>query len=199
MFISEVKKPTLNEAQTVIKESLEEVKRLESLTESLLSLTQYQQVQDTRIFKKIESGEVIKKAIQRLKPQAKVKKITIESTLEKMQIQADQYSLINLFAILLDNAIKYSPSGNKVKMISHVKKNHLVVSVSDRGIGIVKEDLPHIFDRFYRANKARSDGQTNGYGLGLSIAREIAKSHNGTISVVSSNKGTTFTVNLPFI
>lgn len=110
-------------------------------------------------------------------------------------IDGSATALQQLFAILLDNAVKYTPDGEEIAVRLHARDGHAVVEVRDRGMGIAAEDLPHVFDRFYRADKARSRG---GAGLGLAIARRIAEAHGGTVDVTSAlGEGSTFTVKLP--
>jgi signal transduction histidine kinase len=96
----------------------------------------------------------------------------------------------------LDNAVKYSPDHSAVKLASKKTDHHVLITVSDQGVGITEKDRLRIFDRFYQADKSRS--KTVGYGLGLSIAKEIVQSHKGSISVESKiGSGTTFTIQLP--
>jgi signal transduction histidine kinase len=97
---------------------------------------------------------------------------------------------------LLDNAIKYTPSGGTVSVsVSENDERYVVITVKDTGIGISPDDLPRIFDRFYRCDQSRSQ---SGIGLGLSLARAIVRAHGGDITVASIlNQGSTFTVTLP--
>jgi signal transduction histidine kinase len=97
---------------------------------------------------------------------------------------------------LLDNAIKYTPSGGKIDVaLMQNSSGTVLISVSDTGIGISPEELPHIFDRFYRADQSRS---TAGIGLGLSLSRAIARAHGGDIKTTSvPGKGSSFTITLP--
>lgn len=105
--------------------------------------------------------------------------------------------LIQLFLILLDNAVKYTPAGGTVTVSATVHKQTVAVSVTDTGIGIAAADLPHIFDRFYRAANART---RSGMGLGLAIARRVAEQHSGRIDVESAlGRGSRFTVSLPLL
>jgi two-component system phosphate regulon sensor histidine kinase PhoR len=100
--------------------------------------------------------------------------------------------------ILIDNAIKYSQPGGTVAVNAIVHGNQVTIDVKDEGIGIKAADVPHIFDRFYRADASRSKQQADGYGLGLSIAKQIADMHKGQILVKStSGEGSVFTVKLP--
>ncbi|MGC4054219.1 MAG: ATP-binding protein [Paludibaculum sp.] len=109
----------------------------------------------------------------------------------------DSDALRRLFLILIDNAIKYNLPGGCVQIQLGVEGENAFCTVSDSGIGISKEDLDHIFDRFWRADKVRSRGM-GGAGLGLSIARWIAMQHEGMIEVTSQpGKGSTFTVKIP--
>jgi signal transduction histidine kinase len=101
---------------------------------------------------------------------------------------------------LLDNAIKYSPPGSTVNLTCRRENDHYVVSVSDNGPGIPADLQPRIFERFFRADKARSrsEGETGGAGLGLSIARWIAEAHHGRLELErSDSSGSTFTATLP--
>lgn len=111
----------------------------------------------------------------------------------------DQDSLTQLLVILLDNAIKYSPAGNTVTLASRQGDAYYTFVVKDSGVGIEKAALDHVFDRFYRADNARTKSHaTEGFGLGLSIAKLIADLHNGLITIRSQvGKGTTVEVMLP--
>jgi signal transduction histidine kinase len=112
-------------------------------------------------------------------------------------VEANKESLLELINILVDNAIKYSRPKGKIVISTDKTGSSTSFSVHDNGIGIDPFDLPHIFDRFYRADSSRSKSKTDGYGLGLSIAKEIVDHHGGTINVESSLKaGTTFKVKL---
>ncbi|GAB6106367.1 sensor histidine kinase [Fusibacter bizertensis] len=105
--------------------------------------------------------------------------------------------------IFIDNSIKYTPDSGQIKISLRRSEHHSIIILSDNGIGISKEDLPNIFDRFYRADKSRTkmrENQHGGTGLGLSIAKIIIEQHGGTIHVASElNEGTTFTIFLPLI
>ena len=113
-------------------------------------------------------------------------------------VEIDTDKMTQVIDIILNNAIKYSPDGGKITVSMKTTDTQLIVSISDQGLGIPKKDLPLIFDRFYRVDKARSRAQ-GGPGLGLSIAKEIVKQHNGFIWAKSEyGKGSTFTIVLPY-
>ncbi len=112
-------------------------------------------------------------------------------------VRGDGEALRRLFFILIDNAIKYTPNGERVEIRVEALDGHAAVRVTDSGIGISESDVPHIFDRFWRADKVRSRGM-GGAGLGLAIARWIVEQHRGSIEVQSeSGRGSTFTVTIP--
>lgn len=117
---------------------------------------------------------------------------------EEVWVEIDQDKLIQVIDNIMNNAIKYSPDGGTIYVRLMSTHNQLVLSIQDQGLGIPQESIPHLFDRFYRVDKARSRAQ-GGSGLGLSIAKEEIELHNGKIWVNSiENKGTTFFISLPF-
>ncbi len=189
---------TLKEAQELIKSNLEEVIELQTLSESLLELTQNQNNKEQDLFEKVDLQEVIADSITKVQSLAKRKNITIENKITGMEIMGSKDRLRELFVILLDNAIKYGHNKSTVNISGKTNKRFYAVSITDSGVGIEEKDIPHIFDRFYRADTSRSKNQVRGYGLGLAIAKKIAEIHNGTLQVKSIvNKGSTFTVSLP--
>jgi signal transduction histidine kinase len=104
--------------------------------------------------------------------------------------------LQRMLANILDNAVKYTPSGGEVEVsLAGNEKNEIIISVRDTGIGISEADLPHVFERFYRCDRSRSQPGT---GLGLSLARAIARAHGGDVTVTSTlDQGSTFAITLP--
>ena len=113
-------------------------------------------------------------------------------------VEIDTDKMTQVIDNILNNAIKYSPDGGKIKVGMKTTDAQLIISISDEGLGIPKKDLPRIFDRFYRVDKARSRSQ-GGTGLGLAIAKEIIKQHKGFIWAKSEyGKGSTFTIVLPY-
>ena len=113
-------------------------------------------------------------------------------------VEIDTDKMTQVIDNILNNAIKYSPDGGKIKVGMKTTDAQLIISISDEGLGIPKKDVPRIFDRFYRVDKARSRAQ-GGTGLGLAIAKEIVKQHKGFIWAKSEyGKGSTFTIVLPY-
>lgn len=187
---------TKQTARELLESNLEEVGKLRALSDGLLRLAS------------IDAGDLptepvwldkaVDEALQRLTRVAKTKRITIENKVEHTAVAGDPASIAELLIILLDNAIKYSEKGGSVAVGTKVHAKQIYLSVTDKGHGIAASELPHIFDRFYRSDPARSKERVDGYGLGLSIAKQIAQLHKGAIDVTSTvGKGTTFTVKLP--
>lgn len=188
------KKLTLTEAKKLLESNLEEVNNLQYLSDNLMKLAKTHTPNDA----KMESVSILKisnGAIKKVEKMAKKKNISIENKIEDINITADRQALTELFVIFLDNAIKYSQNDTRVEMSSVKQADSVSIEIKDQGVGIEKNDLPFLFDRFYRADKARSK---DGFGLGLSIAKEIVDKHNGAIEVKSKlNSGTTFNIKLP--
>jgi two-component system phosphate regulon sensor histidine kinase PhoR len=116
---------------------------------------------------------------------------------EDVSFHGDEELLRRMILNLLDNAVRYTPAGGKISVVLETENPGLRLSVSDTGAGIPPEAAPHIFERFYRADKARSRHE-GGFGLGLSIVKWIAEAHNGSVEVTSRpGAGSTFFVRLP--
>ncbi len=114
-----------------------------------------------------------------------------------VKVYGDADQLKQVLVALLDNAFKYTPYEGSVTLSLTNDENYAMIKVSDTGIGILPEDLPHIFERFYRADRARSRDR-GGSGLGLTIVQNIVQEHQGTIEVESTpGQGSTFTLRLP--
>ncbi|MDR3050131.1 MAG: HAMP domain-containing histidine kinase [Oscillospiraceae bacterium] len=140
----------------------------------------------------------VKEAVRRLAPLASDRGQEIEVALhDPCEMFADPAKLQQVMYNLVDNAIKYTPDGGRVRITLERMGRDAVLKIADTGVGIPKEDLPHVFQRFYRVDKARSR-ETGGTGLGLSIVQQIVRLHGGSIDVESDQgKGTTFILQLP--
>lgn len=179
--------------QELLESNLDEVGRLRSLTDRLLLLSNLKSIE----LAPTALDDVATEAINRVIPMAQAKHIGIESTIRKQQASANAELLTDTLVILLDNAIKYSPKKSAVTISAKEQGKHILVEVADNGPGIAAEDLPHIFNRFYRADSSRSKENIEGHGLGLSIAKRSIEAMDGTITAASeTGKGTTFTLHL---
>jgi two-component system sensor histidine kinase CiaH len=187
---------TLSQSKNVIKSNMEEMSKLQSLSDGLLSLA----AQDTGSLasQPVSLQDVAGEVMNRLLPSAQAKQIAVQDSVPDLKVSGDRAKLVQAATILLDNAIKYSPEKSTVYLEGHAKDAHGYLSVKDEGPGIAAEDLPRIFDRFYRADPARTKLTADGYGIGLSIARKVIEQHHGRITVNSlPGKGSTFIIELP--
>lgn len=175
----------------------EETDRLRTLTEDLLNLAR-SDTNKTLEFEDIDISMLLSDLGDSLRPLAEKKSLTLTTDIsDSFIITGDGDSLIRLFVNLLDNAIKYTSCGGISVSIHRSMHNTVEVSITDTGQGIPSEDLPHIFERFYRVEKSRG---SRGSGLGLAIAAQIAHAHGGKIVVRSKvGEGTKFTVLLPIL
>jgi len=187
-----------NEAVSLVKSNLEEVAKLRSLSEGLLRLANGAGQDIQR--QSVEINKAVVAAIDRHVKAAETKDIKITSKLTTGKVNGDYEALVELFSILIDNAVKYSDRSGVIKISSKPHNKQLEVMIADQGQGIAADDLPNIFERFYRADRSRTKSISSGYGLGLAIAKQIAELHKGYITVRSSPaKGSTFTVSLPSV
>jgi heavy metal sensor kinase len=172
---------------------LDEATRMTGLIESLMTLARVDSGAETLNFETLDITMLVGEACRRSDPLAEAKRIQLDRTLPApVFVHADANALQRLFLILIDNAVKYTATGGRIRVEIESKGDHVIVSVRDTGIGIPAEDRALIFDRFYRADKARSR-EAGGAGLGLSIAKWIADAHYGSISVESTpGEGSTF-------
>ncbi|MDO9028263.1 MAG: HAMP domain-containing sensor histidine kinase, partial [Candidatus Roizmanbacteria bacterium] len=189
---------SIENAKKTMSESIEDVNDLQRLSDSLLDLSQYQKPFSVSNFKNISLNTCINEAVKKVTPLAKQKQITFKKNVEEINIKGIKDDLINLFVIILDNAIKYSTKKTSIRIYAKKTNNQIIIEIRDQGIGIEKKDLSFIFDRFFRADQSRSKEKVIGYGLGLSIAKKIVLNHHGKISATSQvDKGSVFTINFP--
>ena len=172
--------------------------RLIRLAGSLLTLTRADGGQIPLAFEAVDVGDLVAGVVEQLRPAAGDQGVDLRlDTGPPVTMEADQDLLIQLMLNVLDNAIKYTPNGGLVNAGWGTNGQRVELRVRDTGPGIAAEDIPYVFDRFYRADKARSRA-AGGVGLGLAISRWIAEAHGGSIHVVSTlGEGSTFTVSLP--
>ncbi|MBI2875150.1 MAG: HAMP domain-containing protein [Firmicutes bacterium] len=145
----------------------------------------------------LDLGWAVRRAASQLLPLARGRGIVIDLEMPAgIQVSFEEDALESVFRNILDNAVKYSPGGGRVEVRTLVEGGMAAVTVRDHGHGIPPEALPHLFERFYRVDRARSRA-SGGFGLGLSIARAHVERHGGTITADSSPGGSIFTVHLP--
>lgn len=187
---------TVSNAKKLLESNIEEITKLESLSGALLKLARYESTKEK--LEEVNLSDVIIEAYQKVESLVKKKKIVFENEIKELKAKADKQSLVELFVILLDNAIKYSEEGKKICITMSSESNKSVIRIKDEGVGIKASELPHIFERFYRADISRVKTKVDGYGLGLSLAKQIADLNVAEISVKSTpGKGSEFTVKLP--
>ncbi|MBM7870965.1 signal transduction histidine kinase [Clostridium pascui] len=188
-------KSVLEESISAIKTESESMKLL---IEKLLFLARGDK--NTQKVEKVEFylNELIDEIVKETKLIDNTHEIKSEKN-DLAKINADYKMIKEALRVFIDNSIKYTPEGGLIKVNCILQDNEVLISVEDTGLGISKEDLPHIFDRFYRADKSRTK-RTGGTGLGLSIAKWIIFNHNGRITVESRiNVGTKISITLPII
>ena len=179
----------------------EETDRMTRIVNDLLELSRLDNKEARFNKKPINLSKVLAAAVSKMKVNAKKKGITIcENVKEDLPLcYADADKMEQVFQNILSNAIKYTPEGGNITVNLWSESNFVITSIKDTGIGIPREDLPRIFERFYRVDKTRSR-EFGGTGLGLSIAKEIVKAHEGEIEIKSElGKGTEVTVKIPCI
>ena len=173
-----------------LKSNLEEIDKLRQLTDTLLRLSGSGKLE----LAAIDASEVVGRAIDRVQATAGAKKITIDNQLsdKSLKLVANADALIEILYIYLDNAIKYSPENSQIEIISDGKKS---LAVRDHGSGIADKDLPNVFNRFYRADESRN---SEGFGLGLSLASRLAEQMGAKVSATNNpsryGSGATFTI-----
>lgn len=190
-------------APDFIRVSLDETNRMMRMVTDLLHLSRIDNETshlDVELINFTAFITFILNRFDKMKSQDEEKKYELvrDYPITSVWIEIDTDKMTQVIDNILNNAIKYSPDGGKITVNMKTTDDQMILSISDQGLGIPKEDLPKIFDRFYRVDKARSRAQ-GGTGLGLAIAKEIIKQHNGFIWAKSEyGKGSTFTIVLPY-
>lgn len=176
----------------------DEADRLTRMVGDLLTLAQAESGKLPLNLQPVDLGELLTDVFQQMRVLAG-EKIKLRLTeIDRVLVNGDRDRLKQVFINLVSNAIHYTPQGGVVTLRLVREGDSAQVTVSDTGPGIPKEDLPHIFDRFYRAEKSRTRTKTSGFGLGLSIVQAIVQKHGGQVTVSAlEGQGTTFTVILP--
>lgn len=182
------------EMRELLASNLEEVNKLSRLSQTLLHLSRMNH--DAIKKKRIAIDDLAESVAARLNKTSR--RIVVVPHSKTLYAYANPESIEELLTILLDNALKYSPENSPVEVALSRRNKRAQITVTNAGEGIDPKDLPHIFDRFYRADSSRTSGAKSGYGLGLSLAKKIVELHHGDLSVTSAkNQDTTFMVSLP--
>ncbi|MEW5706945.1 MAG: ATP-binding protein [Actinomycetota bacterium] len=191
-------KDARGESSGLLSSNLEEVERMNRIVEDLLVLSRIDNKQEHLTFSATNVSELILKCIRKMSTYAGRRSISITQEIEPgLFILADADKLQQAILNVVKNAIDYSNDGETIAVNLKRAGTHAIITVTDNGLGISPDDLPHVFDRFYRADKSRSRKHC-GSGLGLSIAQWIIHEHRGDIVLQSSpGKGTTTTILLP--
>jgi heavy metal sensor kinase len=187
------------EYRETLRQILEDLQRTSTLIENLMLLARADSGAEALARERINLVEHLDEACLEGRALAETKQISLRAELPEspVWIDGDANSLRRLFLILLDNAVKYTPPQGRVTVSLSASDGCAVAEVRDTGIGIAEEDLPHVFQRFFRADRARSR-QTGGAGLGLSIGKWIAEAHGGTVNALSKpGEGSVFQVRIP--
>ena len=186
------------ELQDVAASALEELERLRNIVESLFAISRLDTGEAMNKSEPFDLGELVTSTADQMSLLAEDKRISITCDApEPLIVQGDRARLKQVAVNLLDNAIKYTPEGGAIHVRTSAQQNRAVLEVADNGIGIPDEALSHVFERFYRVDKARSR-QLGGAGLGLSIVKSICAAHSGRVDVESKEgQGSRFTVELP--
>lgn len=174
-----------------------ESRRLSSLSDNLLKLSSLDNNKIPLSRKEFRLDKQLERTALTLEPQWSVKGLALEADLQKCTLLGDEDLLSQVWVNLLHNAIKFTPGGGQISIALVLEDETAVVKVSDTGVGIAPEDQIHVFERFYKADKAR-DRSLGGNGLGLSLVKKIVELHGGRVTVESGiGRGSAFTVTLP--
>jgi heavy metal sensor kinase len=183
-----------------ISSALDESDRMARIVHNLMTISRLDSGGERMEMRALELSGVVKTTLDHMSLLADEKGIVVSCKApEPVWVTGDEIRLKQVVVNLVDNAIKYTPGGGRIEVSLGAQNDQAVLRVADNGIGIPAESLPLVFERFYRADKARSR-ESGGTGLGLAIVKAICTAHHGAVSVESGeNKGSTFTVHLPLL
>jgi signal transduction histidine kinase len=180
--------------------ALRNTRTLSTLVGELFELSKLDAQQIQPELESFSLAELVQDVVMQFQPQAESAGVTLEAVMpERLSLVYADIALVErAICNLIDNAVRHTPTKGTVRIVPTNEADGVGVRIIDTGIGIAPEDLPHIFDRFYRVEKSRQRGKSGGAGLGLAIAKKIVELHGSTLSVQSVlNKGTTFMFALP--
>ncbi|MBI3998537.1 MAG: HAMP domain-containing protein [Armatimonadetes bacterium] len=175
-----------------------EANRLVKLVDDLLDLSRFEDNRVILDLGQVDVGQLVEETVARLRPLAGSRDFELNAPPEDVIAVADRDRLAQVLTNLLDNAIKFTPDGGRISVIWRCSNGEVEVAVADAGPGIAEQDLPHVFERFYKTDRSRAATPGGGSGLGLAITKHIVEAHGGRIRVSSTpGKGTVFTFTLP--
>ena len=188
----------INDKDKIIEYSMtikREAIRMDTMVEEILKLSSLEDIDENEMpLEKLNVAEIIKEAVEVLDYKLYEKKIITNVDVHDVYIESVHEDILRVFTNLIENGIKYNKDNGKIYISLRKVRNKAVITIKDTGIGIKEEDLPHIFERFYRVDKSRNR-KVEGTGLGLSIVKRIVMKYKGEISVKSTyNVGTEFTI-----
>lgn len=188
---------SIEQESETIHQAIQEINYLSKMASDLLTLARSDSDQLQLQQEPVQLDDILHQAVKNFKALASLKHIELTADLSPIPLTGDQERLKQLFVILLDNAVKYTKENGRISIKSSVKNSRAIIEIADTGIGIPKEDIPYIFDRYYRGDKARTR-HLEGSGLGLSIAKWIVQTHSGKIRITShEGEGTRVVISLP--
>lgn len=182
-------------ARADIDKALAELTRLERLTRNLLTLARLEAPDVTAPRSTVDLAALVRQLYERYASRAEQSGVALSADLpqEPVMVEVDQAQISRMLDNLLDNALKFTPSGGQVTVALHMESSGVRLTVQDTGVGIPESDLPQLFSRFHRGRNAAS---FPGNGLGLAIVKAVVEEHGGQIEVKSSREGSCFTINL---
>ena len=187
------KKITEEKAREVFQRTIAETEKLRDLADALLNLAKSGESSSTK--QTVQLDSFVHEVVARVQPLADKKQISLNIDAPAESVSLHASAVTQILTILLDNAIKYSPEMSHVTVTGEASGRSVKLTVHDEGIGISKKEQAYIFERFYRADAARTRSDTSGHGLGLAIAKELADRHSYSLTCKSSvSKGSVFTL-----
>ncbi len=185
------------EYRQALEQVVEIAQRMQTLSEGLLAVARAQVPQAPLKKVPVDIAQLVGELVEEMRPLLEDKGLRVVRQLRPAPAEVDADSVRRAVAVLIDNAMKYTPNGGMITVETQDRGDEAAVRVSDTGIGIPAEEIPRIYDRFYRVDASR-DRQTGGFGLGLAIARQVALAHQGGLTATSEvGAGSCFTLTLP--
>nr|WP_245339007.1 ATP-binding protein [Paenibacillus shirakamiensis] len=189
------------ESEELVQVIHDESLRMGRLVKDLLDLARMEAGHTDILMRPLDVKELLERVYRKFSVRAKDREIDLRLSCTEEECileEANEDRLEQVFTNLLDNAFRHTPSGKRIEIVASRRLNDLIVEIRDEGVGIPPDDLPFIFERFYKADKARVREESGGTGLGLAIVKNIVEAHHGAITAISSvGQGTTFKVQLP--